>query len=321
MKYRRLGRTALQVSQLCLGTMNFGPRTPEDEAHSILDHTIDRGINFVDTANQYGGGLGAGTTEKIIGNWIAKNPEKRRDLILASKVYEPMSSDVNARGLSARHIVQSCNDSLTRLQTDHIDLFQMHHLDRVAPLDEIWQAMDLLIQQGKITYVGSSNFPGWMIAKTNERAQSGQRLGLVSEQSKYNLLERRIELEVIPACRHFGVGLIVWSPLAGGLLATPSDQEAGRRNTSQSRQDRAQHKSALDAFARFCDGMDARPSAVALAWVLHRTGISAAAIGPATQGQLEAALDASDLSLSAADMDELDRIFPPCGEAPEAYAW
>ncbi len=321
MKYRRLGRTALKVSELCLGTMNFGPRTTEDKAHAILDHAIDNGINFVDTANQYGGEEGVGTTEKIIGNWIAKNPATRKKLVLATKVYEPMSADVNDRGLSARHIVQSCDESLSRLQTDHIDLFQMHHLDRVAPLDEIWQAMDLLIGQGKITYVGSSNFPGWMIAKTNERSHSCQRLGLVSEQSKYNLLERRIELEVLPACRHFGVGVIAWSPLAGGLLASPSNQAAGRRNSPQSQQDRTQHVPTLKAFMQFCDEINTQPSTVALSWVLHQNGVTSVAIGPATQAQLDNAIQVSEFILSEAHLAELDSIFPPCGEAPEAYAW
>jgi aryl-alcohol dehydrogenase-like predicted oxidoreductase len=311
----------LQVSELCLGTMNFGPRTAETEAHAILNKAVDQGINFIDTANQYGGEKGVGATEEIIGNWIAKHPAKRKHAVLATKVYEPMSADINDRGLSARHIVQSCEDSLTRLQTDHIDLLQMHHLDRHAPIEEIWQAMDLLIQHGKITYVGSSNFPGWMIAQTNERAQYRNRLGLVSEQSKYNLLERRIELEVLPACRHYGVGLIIWSPLAGGSLAKPSDQGEGRRGSPQSQQDRAQHRSALEAFAQFCDGIATPPSAVALSWVLHQDAVTSAAIGPATQAQLDSAIAASELTLSKAHLEELDQIFPPCGEAPEAYAW
>lgn len=321
MKYRRLGRTALQVSELCLGTMNFGPRTPEADAFEILDRALDSGINFVDTANQYGGKMGVGATEKIIGRWIAQNPERRRKVVLATKAYEPMSADVNDRGLSARHIVQSCNDSLRRLQTDHIDLFQMHHLDRAAPVDEIWQAMDLLIQQGKVTYVGSSNFPGWMIAKSNERAANTRRLGLVSEQSKYNLLERRIELEVLPACRHYGVGVIVWSPLAGGLLAVSSDKKDGRRTNDDAAQARALHADALKAFFDLCEDLRTPPSTVALAWLLQQSGISSVAIGPATVAQLLSALEASEIVLSDDVLKKLDQIFPPCGEAPEAYAW
>lgn len=321
MNYRRLGRTALQVSELCLGTMNFGPRTPEKDAFEILDQALDAGVNFVDTANQYGGSLGVGATENIIGRWIAQNPNKRRNLVLATKVYEPMSTDVNDRGLSARHIVQSCEASLRRLQTEHIDLFQMHHLDRVAPVEEIWQAMELLIQQGKITYVGSSNFPGWMIAKTCERANAARRLGLVSEQSKYNLLERRIELEVLPACRHYGVGLIVWSPLAGGLLAKSTEDVGGRRNQDDAEKTRSRHADALESFGALCAELDAHPSAVALAWLLQQTGVSSVAIGPATTLQLHSALEAVEVRLSEEDLAKIDQIFPPCGEAPEAYAW
>lgn len=321
MKYRRLGRTALQVSELCLGTMNFGPRTPETDAFEILDRALDSGINFVDTANQYGGKMGVGATENIIGRWIAQNPERRRNVVLATKAYEPMSADVNDRGLSARHIVQSCDDSLRRLQTDHIDLFQMHHLDRVAPVDEIWQAMDLLVQQGKITYVGSSNFPGWMIAKTSERAGNAGRLGLVSEQSKYNLLERRIELEVLPACRHYGVGVIVWSPLAGGLLTAASDKQDGRRTNADAAEARARHAKALEAFFLLCEDLGSPPSTIALAWLLCQPGISSIAIGPASVTQLLSTLEVSDLILSNDVLQKLDQIFPPCGEAPEAYAW
>lgn len=309
------------MSELCLGTMNFGPRTSETEGFSILDQSVDSGINFVDTANQYGGDKGVGTTEKIIGNWIKSNRAKRRNLVLATKVYEPMSVDINDRGLSARHIVQSCEESLTRLQTDHIDLFQMHHLDRIAHVDEIWQAMDLLIQQGKITYVGSSNFPGWMIAKTNEIAGSKHRLGLVSEQSKYNLLERRIELEVLPACRHYGVGVIAWSPLGGGLLSKTADHGPSRRNSEEAMQKRELHATAINAFGHLCDELSAELSTVALAWVLHQNGICSVIIGPGTKAQLESSLSAPNLSLSADVLEQLDQIFSPCGEAPEAYAW
>ncbi|MDP2010162.1 MAG: aldo/keto reductase, partial [Phenylobacterium sp.] len=164
MKYRQLGRSALKVSELCLGTMNFGPRTSETESFAVLDAAVEAGINFVDTANQYGGRLGVGTTETILGRWLAQDPSRRDRIVLATKVHEPMSDDVNDRGLSARHIQMACDASLKRLQVDHIDLYQMHHIDRLAPAEEIWQAMDRLIAQGKITYVGSSNFPGWKIA-------------------------------------------------------------------------------------------------------------------------------------------------------------
>ena len=321
MKYRNLGRTALKVSELCLGTMNFGPRTSEADASRILDDAIAAGINFVDTANQYGGHLGVGTTESILGRWLKQNKDERDQLVLATKVYEPMSEDVNDRGLSARHIIQACEASLKRLNVDHIDLYQMHHLDRVASPDEIWQAMDTLIQQGKIVYVGSSNFPGWVIAKTNENARFNNRLGLASEQSIYSLLERRIELEVLPACRNFGVGVIAWSPLAGGLLAKPSDRETGRRSSSEAIAERANLQRQLDAFAKVCAEIGQSPENVALAWVLHQSGITAVAIGPATQAQLSSAISVCDLELTDEILAGLDQIFPACGEAPEAYAW
>ena len=215
MEYRQLGKSALKVSTLCLGTMNFGPRTSEEESFAIMDDAMEAGINFFDTANQYGGRLGVGATEIIVGKWLTQNPQHREKIVLATKVHQPMSDDVNDRGLSARHIRMACEASLKRLNVDHIDLYQMHHIDRAAPAEEIWQAMDQLISQGKITYVGSSNFPGWKIAQMNEKAQARHSLGLVSEQSLYNLVERSAELEVIPACKEYGLGVITWSPLSG----------------------------------------------------------------------------------------------------------
>ena len=217
MHYRQLGRSGLRISELCLGTMNFGSRTPAKEAFDILNRAVDAGINFIDTADQYGGGAGVGTTESIIGQWLAEDKTRRDKLIIATKVHEPMSDDINDQGLSARHIQMACDASLKRLGVDHIDLYQMHHLDRAAPWDEVWQAMETLVAQGKITYVGSSNFAGWTVAQANEAARSRHFLGLVSEQSLYNLTERTIELEVIPACESYGLGLLPWSPLGGGI--------------------------------------------------------------------------------------------------------
>lgn len=321
MKYRPLGRSALKVSELCLGTMNFGPRTPEPESFAILNAAVDAGVNFIDTANQYGGHLGVGTTETILGNWLAEDRGRRDRIVLATKVHEPMSDDINDRGLSARHIQMACDASLKRLRVDHIDLYQMHHIDRTAPLDEVWQAMDRLIAQGKITYVGSSNFPGWAIAGTNERARAQHQLGLVSEQSLYHLLERRLELEVMPACIAYGVGVIVWSPLAGGLLAGAASGDQGRRASESAQAARLARASQLDAFQSVCDAVGRPPSAVALAWLLHQSGITSAIIGPADLGQLATLLTASDTVLEPSTLEQLDQIFPPCGRAPEAYAW
>jgi len=321
MHYRSLGRSALSVSELCLGTMNFGPRTNEETSFRILSKALDSGINFVDTADQYGGELGVGTTETILGKWLAQDKSRRDALVLATKVHEPMSDDINDRGLSARHIQQACDASLRRLGVEHIDLYQMHHIDRSAPIEEIWQAMERLVAQGKITYVGSSNFPGWMIAQANERAANQGRLGLVAEQSLYNLLERRLELEVIPAAQTYGLGIIPWSPLAGGLLAGPPVQNAGRRQTVEVQAAQAQHKQALESFSALAKDLNQSPSALALAWLLHQPGITSTIIGPGNLEQLDSVLHVPEIELSEQTLDQLDQIFPPSGPAPEAYAW
>ena len=321
MKYRPLGRSALQVSELCLGTMNFGPRTDAAESFAILNSALDAGINFIDTANQYGGDLGVGTTETILGKWLKEDGSRRDRIVLATKVHEPMSDGVNDRGLSAHHIRKACDASLQRLGVDHIDLYQMHHIDRLAPIEEIWQAMEQLIRQGKITYVGSSNFPGWAIARANEKALAQSRLGLVSEQSLYNLIERRAELEVLPAAQAYGLGVIPWSPLAGGLLAGRSASDSGRRQTAEMQQAMADRAAQLDRFAELCSELEESPSVVALAWLLHQPGVCATIIGPGSSEQLDSVLHVPDVALSAQTLEQLDRIFPPVGPAPEAYAW
>ena len=321
MEYRRLGRTALQVSKIALGTMNFGPRTDERDSFALLDAALDAGVNFIDTANQYGGQLGVGATELLLGRWLAQDKTRRDRIVLATKVHEPMSDDINDRGLSARHIRMACEGSLRRLGVDHIDLYQMHHIDRAAADDEILQAMDVLIAQGKITYLGSSNFPGWKIAQVNERAAAGQRLGIVSEQSLYNLVERRVELEVLPACRAYGLGLIAWSPLAGGVLAGSSGTSAGRRTSPAVAARMAERADQLARFSALGKALGQSCAVVALAWLLHQSGLAAAIVGPADRAQLDDALQAANVALDAPTLVALDAIFPPCGPAPEAYAW
>ena len=321
MKYRRLGRSALKVSELCLGTMNFGSRSSEPESFAILDAAVAHGINFIDTANQYGGKLGVGATETLLGKWLAEDRGRRDRIVLATKVHEPMSDDINDRGLSARHIQMACDASLRRLKVDHIDLYQLHHIDRTAPMEEIWQATDRLISQGKITYVGSSNFPGWRIAQANEKAAARGRLGLVSEQSLYNLLERRAELEVIPACREYGLGLIPWSPLAGGLLAGASLDPDGRRQSADATAAAAALSGQLFRFDDLCRDLGEQPSSVALAWLLRQDGVAATIIGPRTLDQLTSVLHVPDIRLDDATLVAIDAIFPVCGPAPEAYAW
>lgn len=321
MKYRRLGRTALKVSELCLGTMNFGPRTLEPESFAILGAAVAAGINFIDTANQYGGHLGVGATESLLGRWLAEDRGRRDRIVLATKVHEPMSDDVNDRGLSARHIQTACDASLRRLGVEHIDLYQLHHIDRTAPMEEIWQATDRLISQGKITYVGSSNFPGWKIAQANEKAAARSRMGLVSEQSLYNLLERRAELEVIPACREYGLGLIPWSPLAGGLLAGASMDADGRRQSTEAKAAAIARSGQLSRFGDLCRALGEPPGAVALAWLLDQDSVTATIIGPRNLDQLTSVLHVPDIRLDGETLAAIDAIFPPCGPAPEAYAW
>jgi len=322
MQYSHLGRTGLTVSRLCLGTMNFGPQTSEADSFAIMDKALELGINFFDTANRYGGNLGVGATEQIIGRWLAQGG-RREQIALATKVYGPMGEGKNDRGLSAYHIRQACEDSLRRLQTDHIDLYQMHHIDRSTPWEEIWQAMEQLVREGKVLYVGSSNFAGWQIAQANSIAANRHFLGLVSEQSLYNLDARTIELEVIPACRAFGLGLIPWSPLGGGLLGGALQKaNAGRRSSEQAQKNIEKHRAKLEAYERFCRELGEQPADVALAWLLRNPVVTAPIIGPRTLEQLTGSLRALEIPLSDEQAGQLDQIWPgPGGEAPEAYAW
>jgi len=322
MQYISLGRTGLQVSRLCLGTMNFGPQTSEADSFAIMDQALEQGINFFDTANRYGATLGMGQTEQIIGRWLAQGGRRER-IVLATKLYGAMGSGPNDRGLSAYHIRRACEDSLRRLQTDHIDLYQMHHIERRAPWEEIWQAMEQLVREGKVLYIGSSNFAGWDIATAQGAAAARHFMGLVSEQSLYNLSARTIELEVIPACRHYGLGLIPWSPLAGGLLGGALQKaEAGRRSSDHAQKNIEKHRAKLTAYEALCQELGEEPANVALAWLLHNPVVTAPIIGPRTVEQLSGNLRALEIRLSDETLKRLDEIWPgPGGEAPNAYAW
>ena len=322
MQTTRLGRTALKVSRLCLGTMNFGPQTSEADAFAIMDRAHELGINFFDTADVYGWKRGEGWTEQIVGRWFAQGGKRREKTVLATKVYGPMGDWPNESRLSALHIRRACEDSLRRLQTDHLDLYQMHHVDRDAPWDEIWQAMELLVQQGKVVYVGSSNFAGWHIAQANEAAKARHFLGLVCEQSLYNLLDRTIELEVIPACQAYGLGLIPWSPLKAGVLAGVKKGDEGRRTGDMPQKTIANNRERLDRYEVLCGELGEKPADVALAWVLSNPAVTAPIIGPRTMEQLEGSLRALAIELDGEALKKLDEIFPgPGGPAPEAYAW
>jgi aryl-alcohol dehydrogenase-like predicted oxidoreductase len=323
MDYTHLGRTGLLVSRLCLGTMNFGPETSEGDAGVIMDRALDEGINVFDTANVYGWKKGEGVTEQILGRWFAKGGGRRDKVVLATKVFGSMGDWPNENKLSALNIRRACEGSLRRMQTDHIDLYQMHHVDRATPWEELWQAMDLLVQQGKVLYVGSSNFAGWHIVKAIEAARRRNSLGLVSEQSLYNLFERSIELEVLPACRDYGVGVIPWSPLAGGMLGGILRKTREGRSASEQVGKRLEgHRSQVEEYEAFCDELGERPSDVALAWLLHQPGVTGPIIGPRTLEQFEQSLRALEIELDDKALARLDQIWPGRGgPAPEAYAW
>jgi NDP-hexose 2,3-enoyl reductase len=328
MQYANLGRTGLSVSRLCLGTMNFGPETNQRDSFAIMDRALEHGINFFDTANVYGWKLGEGVTEQIIGRWIAQGDGRREKIVLATKVYGKMGDWPNEQGLSARHIVSACEASLRRLQTDAIDLYQMHHIQRSTPWDEIWQAMEILVAQGKVRYVGSSNFAGWHLAAAQESAARRHFLGLVSEQCIYNLLVRHVELEVLPAAEAYGIGVIPWSPLQGGLLSGAirkmADGTAGRSKGGRSKDSLEEHRATIEQYEKLCESLEEDPANVALAWLLSRPAVTAPIIGPRTVEQVDGALRAVELKLDRKTLTTLDKLFPPVGKGgagPEAWAW
>jgi NDP-hexose C3-ketoreductase / dTDP-4-oxo-2-deoxy-alpha-D-pentos-2-ene 2,3-reductase len=323
MQYVHLGRSGVKVSRLCLGTMNFGPETSEADCFAMMDRALELGINFFDTANVYGKRVGEGRTEQIVGRWFAQGGGRREKVVLATKVFGRMGEWPNESRLSAFHIRRACEGSLRRLRTDCIDLYQMHHIDRETPWEEIWQAMEQLVREGKILYVGSSNFAGWHVAQAQELARSRHFFGLVSEQSLYNLNERTIELEVIPACEAYGIGLLPWSPLARGLLAGALEPAtSGRRADEDLKKQVEQYRPQLKAYDALCTQLGEPEADVALAWLLHQKAVTAPIIGPRTMEQLNGSMRALSLALSRDTLNRLDDIFPgPGGSAPEAYAW
>ncbi|MCH0538647.1 aldo/keto reductase [Streptomyces sp. MUM 203J] len=332
MEYTQLGRTGLKVSRLVLGTMNFGPQTDEAGSHAIMDAALDAGVNVFDTANVYGWGENKGRTEEIIGSWFARGAERRDKVVLATKVYGSMHRSAetwpNHDRLSALSIRRAVEASLRRLNTDHIDVYQFHHIDRDTPFEEIWQAVDVLIRQGKILYAASSNFPGYKIAQANETAARRGMVGLVSEQCLYNLAERRAEMEVIPAARDYGLGIIPWSPLGGGLLGgvLRKEREGGggeRSRTGQVAKALADPvlRGRIQAYEELVDKHGLAPGEVALAWLLTRPGVTGPITGPRTAEQLDSALRAAGLELGDELLEELDVIFPGPGPSPEAFAW
>jgi NDP-hexose C3-ketoreductase / dTDP-4-oxo-2-deoxy-alpha-D-pentos-2-ene 2,3-reductase len=327
MKYTNLGRSGLSVSRLVLGTMNFGPETSEEDSFAIMDAAHENGLNFFDTANRYGG---RGGTEQIIGRWFDQGGGRRERTVLATKLYGAMGDWPNEGRLSALNIRRAADASLARLRTDYLDLYQMHHVDRQTPWDEIWEAFSVLRQQGKVLYFGSSNFAGWHLAQAQEAARARQLLGLVSEQSIYNLFTRWVELEVLPAARHYGIGVIPWSPLHGGLLsgALRKEREGGgsRSHSGRAADSIGKHRDAIEAYEKLAAELGVDAADLGVAWLLHQEGVTAPIIGPRTVGQLRGSLRALDIELDADTLAKLDELFPPPGPngakpAPEAYAW
>ena len=323
MKLTHLGRTGLTVSRLCLGTMNFGPQTEEPDSHAIMDSAHEQGINFFDTANGYGGEGHKGRTEEIIGRWFATGGGRREHTVLATKLYGDMGSWPNEGKLSALNIRRALDASLRRLQTDYIDLYQFHHIDRNTPWEEIWQAMEVAVAQGKIIYAGSSNFAGWHLAQAQEAAARRNFMGLVSEQSLYNLMARTIELEVIPAAQRYGIGIIPWSPLHGGLLGgvLKKQNEGVRRAEGRAAEALAEHRDRIEAYEQLAADLGTEPGDLGLAWLLHQPAVTAPIVGPRTQEQLDSAVRSVDLDLDEATLTRLDEIFPGHKTAPEDYAW
>ncbi|HUR06949.1 MAG TPA: aldo/keto reductase [Nonomuraea sp.] len=322
MDYVNLGRSGLRVSPLCLGTMNFGPVTSEEDSFAIMDRAHELGINFFDTANVYGWKQGEGITEQILGRWFAKGEGRREKTVIATKLYGSMGDWPNDNLLSALNIRRACDASLKRMQTDYIDIYQAHHVDRNTPFDEFWEAMDVLKQQGKILYVGSSNFAGWHIAKAQESAARRNSIGLVSEQSHYNLLTRAVELEVLPACQDYGLGVIPWSPLAGGLLGGVLRKiDKGRSAADRMVTELEKHRDKIEQYEKFCDELGEDPAHVALAWLLKQPAVTGPIIGPRTLEQLDGSLRTLEIELDEQALARLDEIFPGHRPAPEDYAW
>lgn len=322
MDYVKLGRSALKVSPLCLGTMNFGPETSEPDSYAVMDRAHEIGINFFDTANVYGWKKGEGVTEQIVGRWFAQGGGRREKTVIATKLYGDMGDWPNESRVSALSIRRQCDASLKRLQTDYIDVYQMHHIDRNAPWEEVYQAFEVLVQQGKVLYFGSSNFAGWYIAQANEVAKQRHFLGLVSEQCIYNLITRDVETDVLPACEYYGLGVIPWSPLGGGLLGGALQKASeGRRASERVQKQIEEHRPQLERYEALCAELGEKPADVALAWLLSNPVVTAPIIGPRTLEQLDGSLKALEVKITDDLKVKLDEIFPGHKTAPEDFAW
>jgi aryl-alcohol dehydrogenase-like predicted oxidoreductase len=293
-----------------------------------MDAAHEYGINYFDTANVYGRGQTRsdeyrGDTERIVGTWFAQGGGRRERTVLATKVYGDMGDWPNEGKLSALNIRRALDASLKRLQTDYVDIYQFHHVDRDTPWDEIWQAVEVAITQGKILYAGSSNFAGWHIAQAQEAAARRNYLGLVSEQSIYNLFKREVELEVLPAAQHYGLGVIPWSPLNSGLLGgvLRKQRQGHRRLGGRSQATLEAQRDQVEQYEDFAAELGHEPGDLALAWLLHQPAVTAPIVGPRLREHLDSAVRAVDIELDEKALARLDEIFPGHRPAPEDYAW
>ena len=323
MEYRSLGRTGVQVSELCLGCMMFGGRTEDDDSADIIDRFLDAGGNFLDTANVYT----RGRSEEATGKALKRNG-KRNKVVLATKVHGAMADDdPNAQGNSRRHIIEQCEASLRRLQTDYIDLYQIHRPDSQIPIDETLRALDDLIRAGKVRYVGTSTYAAWQLV---EALWVAKELGLnrfVCEQPPYHLLDRRIERELVPFAQTYGFGIIPWSPLAGGFLTgkyqrggeLPEDSRYGQQPQRGGRDTLVEAAfDVLDVVEKLAKKQGCSPSQIALAWVKNQPAITSPIIGPRTMEQLEDNLGAANVQLAEEEMDQLNGVSLP-GRAVVPY--
>jgi NDP-hexose C3-ketoreductase / dTDP-4-oxo-2-deoxy-alpha-D-pentos-2-ene 2,3-reductase len=330
-KCKALGLAGPEISCIGLGTMNLGEKANEKQSHEILSRALNCGITFIDTANVYGRRIGSpGLSESIIGNWLQMYSGRRNKIILGTKMYAQMNADTDSKGLRASHIVSSCEASLRRLRTDRIDLYQFHHYDPDANWDEIWEATALLHQQGKVLHFGSSNFPGWEIAKSSEFAARAGINGLVSEQTFYNPLERIAELEVFPACKHYGVGIIAYSPLCRGLLrGNTRDNQTGQLEKEDVVVAFHFHRERINAFETLADKFNTPASTLAIRWLTEKDELSSVLIGPRNILQLDECLLSQTIPWTKEMQNEIDDVMRPnygrpdkkLHSAPEAYAW
>jgi aryl-alcohol dehydrogenase-like predicted oxidoreductase len=317
MDYRPLGRTGVQVSSLCLGCMMFGGRTPPDESYSIIDRALDAGINFLDTANVYS----RGRSEEVTGQALKRNGRRDR-VVLATKVHGTMAEDdPNARGNSRRHIIEQCEASLRRLGTDYIDLYQIHRPQPDIPIDETLRGMDDLIRSGKVRYIGTSTYAAWQLVESLWVSKEHGLHRFICEQPPYNLLDRRIERELIPMAQTFGIGLIPWSPLGGGLLTGKyrrGEEPPEDSRFAQPGRTAVQRRRMNDAIWDVIEGLEpiaadkgCTLSQLALAWCAQQPGVTSPIIGPRTMEQLEDNLAAAAVTLTDEDRARIDAVIPP----------